>query len=110
MNIDGNGMEYAVGEYSVELKKITDEFRLEKIYVPEGWEKKQIKSSDVSRPGLALGGFFDCFDHKRLQLVGNAESEYLGLVAPEERRKAPMLAARPIQMVETSHFIYCMVS
>ena len=36
MNIDGNGMEYAVGEYSVELKKITDEFRLEKIYVPEG--------------------------------------------------------------------------
>ena len=36
MTIDGNGMEYAVGEYSVELKKIADEFKLETIYVPEG--------------------------------------------------------------------------
>ena len=36
MNIDGNGMEYAVGEYSVELKKIADEFRLETIYAPQG--------------------------------------------------------------------------
>ena len=30
--------------------------------------------------------------------------------APQESRNAPMLAAMPTQMVETSHLIYCMVS
>lgn len=105
MTIDGNGMEYAVGEYSVELKKIADEFKLETIYVPEGWEKILIKSPDVSRPGLALGGFFDCFDHKRIQLVGNAESEYLGFATHEERKeKLDALFAKeiPALIVTTS--------
>ena len=105
MDINGNGMEYAVGEYSVKLKKIVDEFRLEIIYAPEGWEKIEIKSSDVSRPGLALGGFFDCFDHKRIQLVGNAESEYLGYATGVEReQKLDALFAReiPALIVTTS--------
>ena len=31
-------------------------------------------------------------------------------LVPAARRKAPMLAARPMQMVDTSHFTYCMVS
>ena len=31
-------------------------------------------------------------------------------LAPEDSRKAPMLAAMPMQMVDTSHLIYCMVS
>lgn len=105
MDIDGNGMEYAVGEYSVKLKKLVDEFRLEIIYAPEGWEKIEIKSPDVSRPGLALGGFFDCFDHKRIQLVGNAESEYLGYATGVEReQKLDALFAReiPALIVTTS--------
>ena len=105
MDINGNGMEYAVGEYSVKLKKIVDEFRLEIIYAPEGWEKIEIKSPDVSRPGLALGGFFDCFDHKRIQLVGNAESEYLGYATGVEReQKLDALFAReiPALIVTTS--------
>ena len=105
MDINGNGMEYAVGEYSVKLKKIVDEFRLEIICAPEGWEKIEIKSSDVSRPGRALGGFFDCFDHKRIQLVGNAESEYLGYATGVEReQKLDALFAReiPALIVTTS--------
>lgn len=105
MDINGNGMEYAVGEYSVKLKKLVDEFRLEIIYAPEGWEKIEIKSPDVSRPGLALGGFFDCFDHKRIQLVGNAESEYLGYATGVEReQKLDALFAReiPALIVTTS--------
>ena len=31
-------------------------------------------------------------------------------LAPEESRKAPMLAAMPMQMVDTSHLMYCIVS
>ena len=57
MDINGNGMEYAVGEYSVKLKKIVDEFRLEIIYAPEGWEKIEIKSSDVSLRDLRSEAF-----------------------------------------------------
>lgn len=86
-------------------EKISDEFKLETIYVPEGWEKILIKSPDVSRPGLALGGFFDCFDHKRIQLVGNAESEYLGFATHEERKeKLDALFAKeiPALIVTTS--------
>lgn len=105
MDINGNGMEYAVGEYSVALKKIVDEFKLETIYAPEDWEKREIKSPDVSRPGLSLGGFFDCFDHKRIQLVGNAESEYLGYATGKEReQKLDALFAKeiPALIVTTS--------
>ena len=30
--------------------------------------------------------------------------------APQDSRNAPMLAAIPMQMVDTSHLMYCMVS
>ena len=37
--------------------------------------------------------------------------QYIKLpLAPEDSRNAPMLAAMPMQMVDTSHLIYCMVS
>ena len=31
-------------------------------------------------------------------------------LAPQDSRNAPMLAAMPMQMVDTSHLMYCMVS
>ena len=31
-------------------------------------------------------------------------------LVPEDSRNAPMEAASPMQMVDTSHLIYCMVS
>ena len=42
-----------------------------------------------------------------ISLLGKAKR--LPLV-PAASRKAPMLAAMPMQMVETSHLMYCMVS
>lgn len=83
--MDGNEMEHSTGDYSVELGKVIEEFKLENIYVPEGYEKTVVSSSDVSRPGLALGGFFDCFDARRIELIGNAEYEYLSSVSNKER-------------------------
>ena len=86
-NVDGSTMEYSMGEYSVELTKIVEEFKLEIICEPENFREIMVTSSDVSRPGLALGGFFDCFDERRIQLVGNAEHGYLSSCTAEQRQE-----------------------
>lgn len=73
--------------YETPLSEISKEFKLETIYGPEGWDDRKVTSSDVSRPGLALSGFFDCFDPLRLELLGKAEHEYMETFDVEERRE-----------------------
>ena len=63
--------------YEAPLSAIAKEFKLETIYGPEGWGDRKVVCSDVSRPGLALTGFFDCFDANRLEILGKAEHEYM---------------------------------
>ena len=70
---------------SVDLQSIIQEFQLETLYMPEG--EHSVISADVNRPGLPLAGFFDYFDAKRIQIIGNAEHEYLDLLGEETRRK-----------------------
>ncbi len=72
-------------EKSVSLSSVVDEFQLEVLSMPEG--EHTILDSDVNRPGLALTGFFDYFSRTRVQLIGNAEHQYLGLLDPDTRRK-----------------------
>ncbi len=71
----------------VSLKKVIDEKKLTVVYTPEDPEKIMVGSSDVSRPGLALSGFFDHFDSKRIQIIGNAEAVYIIKMSEEERRE-----------------------
>jgi len=44
---------------------------------------KPITQPDINRPGLALSGFFDDFNAKRLQLFGNGETSYLRKLSQE---------------------------
>lgn len=46
---------------------------------------KLITQPDINRPGLALSGFFDDFNPKRLQLFGNGETAYLRKLSDEGR-------------------------
>ena len=71
-------------EYSVPFRSIIEEFKLEVVYMPEGRNIK-ISCTDLNRPGLALAGFFECFDHKRIQLIGNAEHQYLASLSKKDR-------------------------
>jgi len=71
----------------VDLQKIINEQKLEVLYTPEEPSALMISSSDVNRPGLALAGFFDHFDPRRIQLLGNAESLYLQKMEEEQRRE-----------------------
>ena len=71
----------------VSLQKIINEKELTVVYTPDDPKKLMVASSDVNRPGLALAGFFDHFDPKRVQIIGNAEAMYLKKMPEEWRRE-----------------------
>ena len=64
-------------EFSVTLGQLITEFQFELIYGPEGFEKIEITTDDVNRPGFQLAGFFDYFEPQRLQIMGKAENAYV---------------------------------
>ena len=70
----------------VSLQRIIDEFKLEVAYVPEDPSDISIVSTEIFRPGLRFAGFFDEFDEKRIQIVGNAESIFMARFDEETRR------------------------
>ncbi len=72
--------------YTISLAKLIDEFALEQIFLPGAAEEIKIATADVSRPGLALTGFFKYFEASRIQLIGKAEHRYLVELPAEERR------------------------
>ena len=87
--------------YSIPLSQLAQEFALEPIVIPENYESIMITSPEISRPGLALAGFFEIFEEQRIQLIGNAEHRYLEGLEPEERRRRIInfINARPIAVV-----------
>ena len=63
--------------YQVSLEKVINEFKLEILYLPKPASEIYLTSADVNRPGLQLAGFFDVFDHGRVQILGKSEIVYL---------------------------------
>ncbi|MFA7159052.1 MAG: HPr(Ser) kinase/phosphatase [Kiritimatiellia bacterium] len=45
-----------------------------------------IHESAIHRPGLALAGFFKHFAHRRIQVLGMAEMEFLSAMSPGQRQ------------------------
>ena len=87
--------------YSIPLTELCKEFSLETIYAPQNFESIMITSPDISRPGLALAGFFEIFDPARIQIIGNAEHRYLtSLDRPERwKRISDYINAHPVAVV-----------
>ncbi|MGN0687928.1 MAG: HPr(Ser) kinase/phosphatase [Oscillospiraceae bacterium] len=73
-------------EFSFPLQKIVDEFKLGIAFMPENGGNRLISSNDTNRPGLQLAGFYEYFDNKRIQVMGNMEYSYLNGLDPETRR------------------------
>ncbi len=46
--------------------------------------KKKLETSEIHRPGLALGGFLERFPSKRTQVLGQTEMEYLNSLSKEK--------------------------
>lgn len=73
--------------YQVSLKKLVEEFGLQVVFAASNFDSICIEVEDVGRPGIQLVGYFDHFDARRLQVLGNVEMSYLGRL-PEIEREA----------------------
>lgn len=83
--------------YRVLLSQLVSDFRMEILYQGSNYAKQMVATVSINRPGLALVGFYDYFDEKRIQLLGNAEYTYLTLMTRQERLKCfSDLLSRPI--------------
>lgn len=69
----------------VTVKRIIEAFNLEVLV--EGTEDSPIHVQDVNRPGLQLAGFYNYFDNKRIQVIGNGEWSFLDELEPQLRKK-----------------------
>jgi HPr kinase/phosphorylase len=67
-----------------------------------GFERR-IREPTINRPGLALSGFFQYFAGKRIQVLGNAEVNYLKSLTNEEQRdRCSQLCSRQIPCLVVS--------
>ncbi|WP_409290336.1 HPr(Ser) kinase/phosphatase [Peribacillus sp. SCS-26] len=75
----------------VRTKDIIEKFNLELISGEEGINRP-IVTSDLSRPGLEMAGFFDYYPAERVQLLGMSEMEfYEKLSSPEQKQRLEAL-------------------
>jgi len=88
---------------SVAVNTLVEEFQLEVISMTEG--EHLVHSAEVNRSGLALTGFFDYFDSSRIQIIGNAEHEYLTQIdmATRHSRLSQFLSHRFPALVVTNN-------
>ncbi len=91
-------------KYSIPLSQLAKEFSLEEICIPENYENILVTTPEVSRPGLAVAGFFEVFDEDRLQLIGYAEHRYLSGLSDADRKKriTDFVNARPVGIIFTT--------
>lgn len=72
--------------YSVTLKEVVDQLKLEVLYTPNDTSLINISCDDCNRPGLQLMGFYEYFNVDRVQICGNMEFAYLATIDPTSRR------------------------
>ncbi|MBE6724885.1 MAG: HPr(Ser) kinase/phosphatase [Ruminococcaceae bacterium] len=88
----------------VSLAKVAKDNGINLVYTPEDPQNIMISSTDVNRPGLVLGaGFFDHFEPRRIQVIGNAETMFLKKLPEELRRErlTDFLRRRPTAVIVT---------
>ncbi len=63
--------------YKVALQDCIDKMNLMCLTPDVELDQIEITQSDVNRPALQLAGFFDYFDHHRVQIIGHVENTYM---------------------------------
>lgn len=69
----------------VRIKDVMDTFNLELISGEEGIDRP-IVTSDLSRPGLEIAGFFDYYPAERIQLLGMTEMSFFDKLSEPEQK------------------------
>ncbi len=88
-------------DFSVSLSRIIKEFALESVYVPENVDEIEVSTTDLNRPGLQLGGFYDYFDSDRIQIIGKNEDSFLRTFIDMETRIDRLFSKKPPAVVVT---------
>ncbi len=73
--------------YTVALSAIIKECNLETIFTARDASEILVRTTDINRPGMAFGGYYEFFDPDRLQIIGTSEKSYLYSLTPELREK-----------------------
>lgn len=71
--------------YTVALPKVVDKLKLTLCNTEVDIEKILVTQSDINRPALQLAGYFDFFDAKRIQIIGQVEYTYMEKIGKEKR-------------------------
>ncbi|MBQ7246504.1 MAG: HPr(Ser) kinase/phosphatase [Lachnospiraceae bacterium] len=86
----------------ITVEQIAGEMKLKDL-TPDVNADIEIKDSDINRPALQLAGFYNYFNSRRVQIIGNVECAYLeSLGTDEAHAKIETLFARGIPCL-----IYC---
>ena len=86
--------------FTVSLKKIIDEFKLEVIYIQKESEDILIDETEVNRPGLQLMGFYEYFNPERIQIIGKVEFAYLStLDEPTRHERLELLFSQKLPAI-----------
>lgn len=70
--------------FKVSLGQIIDEFKLVEVNHVKNARNVMVYNNEVNRCGLALTGYFDHFEHTRLQIVGMVDATYIGRMTDDE--------------------------
>ncbi len=70
----------------VRTKDIIEQFQLELVSGAEGIYRP-ITTSDLSRPGIEMAGYFAYYPAERLQLLGRTELSFYETLTPEEKSR-----------------------
>lgn len=63
--------------YTVSLENFIEKMEVENLVPDVDVENIEISQADINRPALQLAGFFDYFDHHRIQIIGQVEHTYM---------------------------------
>ena len=95
-------------QFSVTLKQVIDEFKLEVLCMPGDPEQILVTENDITRPGLQLMGFYEYFNPERIQIIGKMEFAYLSTIDETERvQHVEQLFAQHIKALCLSRGLPC---
>ena len=67
------------------LERLRDALQLTQVENTRGLDR-QVRSPNISSPGLVLAGYTDRFPANRIQVLGETEMTYLASLSSQERR------------------------
>lgn len=85
----------------VTVRELVDKFDFD-VVSGEDYLDREIVTSDISRPGLEITGYFNYYPSERVQLFGRAEHTYLSRMTSDER----LLIMRRLSRDDTPLFIF----